>query len=119
MTQQEIQNINLTWLGVTPGARLLDLGCAAGAKSRKLARLGYQCYGVEPDHALADTFNRLAEQEGIASRACFALQGSATAIPLADHSVGAVLITEVLEHIEDTAAVLAEIGRVLPPVAGW
>lgn len=114
-TDQEIQNINLAWLGLAPGERLLDLGCAAGSKSRRLCRLGYHCYGVEPEHDLVRTFNRLVAAEAPAQAECFALQGSATAIPLARHAVRAVLLTEVLEHIEDTAAVLAEIGRVLEP----
>jgi SAM-dependent methyltransferase len=112
---QEIQNINLAWLGLASGERLLDLGCATGAKSRKLARLGFHCFGVEPEANLVHTFNRLAAEELPADAVCLAVQGSATAIPLDRRAVHAVLLTEVLEHIEDTAAVLAEIGRVLEP----
>ena len=43
------------------------------------------------------------------------LLGSVTAIPLADRSVGVLVCYHVLEHVEDDAAAMRELARVLAP----
>ena len=111
----EVQNIDLGRLRLAEGENILDLGSAAGAKSRSLRRFGYNCYGLEIDHALAAEFNRLAGESDAQPTLCVAVQGSATEVPFAGRSFQAVITTEVLEHIHDTERVLEEIHRVLAP----
>ena len=43
------------------------------------------------------------------------LRGSLTAIPLASHTADVLVCTEVLEHVPDDAAAVAEMARVLKP----
>jgi SAM-dependent methyltransferase len=53
--------------------------------------------------------------EGAAPAAAAALSADATRLPFADGSFDAVIAAEILEHIPDDAAAMAEIARVLRP----
>jgi SAM-dependent methyltransferase len=79
---------------------VVDLGCGTGRFAGELAAEGRRVVAVdpEPDPALAPSGATVI--------------GSATQIPLHDSSVGTVLMRDVLEHLDDVAA-LAECRRVL------
>lgn len=95
------------------GAALLELGCGAGAMSRRLAMAGAACVvalEVTEQHVRR---NRAAgEPAGLR----FGL-GHAEAIPLADGAVDAVLMLKSLHHVrtEAMAQALREVHRVLSP----
>lgn len=96
-------------LDLTDGLRVLDAGCGLGSHLHLLAgthRL--DLIGLDLD---ADRLRRAgAEVPGAAlARAAIAR------LPLADASVDRVLASEVLEHVPDDAAALAEVRRVLRP----
>jgi SAM-dependent methyltransferase len=95
-------------LPLDPGRRpvLVDLGCGTGATAAALGRFG-QVVGID--------FSPLAlECCGRRGLACLA-QARAESIPLRDACADAIVATDVLEHIDDDAATLAEFFRILRP----
>jgi SAM-dependent methyltransferase len=97
-------------LELRPGARVLDLGAGTGKLTRGLLRLGLDIVAVEPGAAM------LAELR-TAVPGVEALQGSAEAIPLEDHSVDAVAAGQAF-HWFDREQALPELLRVLRPRGG-
>jgi SAM-dependent methyltransferase len=85
--------------------RVVDLGAGTGILTGALARLGADVVAVEPDQAMLAELRR--QLPGAR-----AVEGSAEALPLADHSVDAVLCGQAL-HWFDLDLALPEIARVL------
>jgi 2-polyprenyl-6-hydroxyphenyl methylase/3-demethylubiquinone-9 3-methyltransferase len=89
-----------------PGAVLVDLACGGGLMGPHVARLGYRHVGI--DIGLRGL--ELAREHGVTP-----VRGSVLAVPLADGCADVVLAGEILEHVEDDVAVLAECARLLRP----
>jgi len=87
--------------------RVADLGAGTGILTGALARLGTDVIAVEPDQAMLAELRRQLP-------AVRAVEGSAEALPLPDHSVDAVLCGQAL-HWFDLDLALPEIARVLTP----
>ena len=93
---------------VSPGSVALDAGCGIGATLPVLRSLGAGAVlGVEPSFDAC----RIASANGTASVVC----GIAERLPLADSSVSVVVSMDVVEHLIDDAAALADYARVLAP----
>ena len=90
----------------SPDALLVDLACGGGLMAPHAARLGYRHVGV--DLGLAGL--ELARAHGV-----LAVRGSVLAVPLADGCADVVVAGEILEHVADDVAVLAEAARLLRP----
>ena len=88
-----------------PPCRVLDVGCGLGSYGRTLLTDGYDWVGAEVDAADCTELTRL----GLPHR-----HVDGRSLPFADASFDAALCLEVLEHLEDPAAVLREIHRVAP-----
>jgi 2-polyprenyl-6-hydroxyphenyl methylase / 3-demethylubiquinone-9 3-methyltransferase len=89
-----------------PDAVLIDLGCGGGLMGPQVAGLGYRHIGVDTGRtALA-----IAREHGVTP-----VQASALAVPMPDGCADVVLACEILEHVEDDVAVLAECARLLKP----
>ena len=89
----------------TPNAPILDAGCGTGLNLRHLPA-GSTGVDINPRNVeLLKT--RLPNHTVI--------EGDVEALPFADGSFGTVLCTEVIEHIPDPSAALAEYRRVLQP----
>jgi SAM-dependent methyltransferase len=98
----------LSWLGIPPGRKWLDVGCGTGALC---AAIVDRCSplsvaGVEPSEGFLKT-----ARENLADRVALHL-GSATAIPLGEASVDVVVSGLVLNFVPDQRAALAEMARV-------
>ena len=91
---------------LSPGADVLDLGCGRGGVMERLhARAGH-VVGLDQD------LTSLREHRAPA----FALMnGTAEAIPFADHAFDLVCCSWLLEHLANPARCLVEIARVLRP----
>jgi 2-polyprenyl-6-hydroxyphenyl methylase/3-demethylubiquinone-9 3-methyltransferase len=89
-----------------PGALLVDLGCGAGLLAPHAARLGYRHVGVD----LVATSLRLAGEHGV-----LPVRGDVQRLPIADGVADAVSAGEILEHVPDMPAAVAEACRVLRP----
>jgi len=88
------------------GGRALDVGCGVGLYTAAMAEAGAVAFGVEVEWPRA----RDARARGLAVAAAVGER-----LPFADASLDAVLLHEVLEHVADDAASLAEAVRVLRP----
>src|SRR3954463_7074224 len=88
------------------GAVLVDLACGGGLMAPHVARLGYRHVGVD----LGLPGLRRAREHGV-----WPVRGSVLAVPLADGCADVVVAGEILEHVEDDVAVLAECARLLRP----
>jgi len=121
-----MQTLDARYFPLSPGQRLLDLGCGEG----RHAIAAWREHGVDVlavDLATEDLHTAraragdgAADASGTSSapagEAMLALlSGDALALPLPDHSVDALVCSEVLEHIPDYRAALDEIRRVLRP----
>ena len=107
-------------LGLRPGMTVLDLGCGEGRHAFEAYRRGAAVVALDRGAAeVATTRGWLtaiadAGQAPEGARA-EVVRGDLLALPFPDASVDRVIAAEVLEHIPDDAAALAEIARVLKP----
>lgn len=89
-----------------PGLRVLDLGCRYGALTRHYAP-GNEVVGVDVDR------EALAEAAKLGIEAVWA--DVEEPLPFEEASFDVVVAAELLEHLRDPAAVVAEAARVLRP----
>jgi ubiquinone/menaquinone biosynthesis C-methylase UbiE len=100
---------------LAPGERVLDLACGTGAATRVAARRvgpAGRVAGVDLNAGMVAVARSLPAPEGAPIEW---LDGNATAIPLADASVDAVLCQQGFQFFPDKALALREIRRVLAP----
>lgn len=110
----------LNRLGLSPGDRVLDLGCGEGRHVHGLYLLGgLEIIGVDLNQASLDK-----AAEGLATLVTPELEaasnvsfetGDATNLRFEDGYFDAVICSEVLEHLPDYDAAISEMRRVLKP----
>ena len=107
-------------LGLRAGDAVLDVGSGFGRHVYECARRGARVVAL--DHAadeVVETRNTLAAMvvagEITADRLIGVLRGDARALPFPDDTFDVVITSEVLEHIQDDVAAIAEMVRVLRP----
>ena len=105
---------------VGPGMRVLDLGCGAGRHAFESYRRGAHVIAADLDQGeLTPVAGMLAAMreagEAGPPAAATATVADATRLPFPDASLDAVIAAEILEHVPDDTAALAEIARVLRP----
>jgi 2-polyprenyl-6-hydroxyphenyl methylase/3-demethylubiquinone-9 3-methyltransferase len=88
------------------GAVLVDLGCGAGLLAPHVAGKGYRHIGVDL------TASALAQA---AAHGVIAVRGDVTRVPLRDGCADVVSAGEILEHVVDAPAAIAEACRLLRP----
>lgn len=94
-----------------PGTRVLNIGVGSGYLDKLLADRGVDVYSLDP---CGESITRLRNELEMGERA---RQGYSQAIPFDAGYFDKVIMTEVLEHLQDDAlhASLGEVRRVLKP----
>lgn len=105
---RRVAAVFLSWLGVPAGRRWLDVGCGTGALCAAIVDgcAPASVTGVEPSEGFLKT-----AKANLGDRVTVH-QGNATAIPLGEASVDAVVSGLVLNFVPDQQAALAEMARV-------
>ena len=107
-------------LGVGPGTSVIDVGCGAGRHSFEAYRRGADVtafdQSVEDLNDVDAILTAMKEQgEAPASARAEVVKGDALALPYADGSFDCVIASEILEHVPEDEAAIAELVRVLKP----
>jgi SAM-dependent methyltransferase len=107
-------------LGVHAGDLVLDVGCGTGRHAFEALRRGAHVVALDRGpadlaHAAAMLKAMLASDPALGSAGWLAVRGDACDLPFSDSTFDRVVISEVLEHIADDAAAIAEVFRVLRP----
>jgi 2-polyprenyl-6-hydroxyphenyl methylase/3-demethylubiquinone-9 3-methyltransferase len=96
-------------LGPAP-QRVLDLGCGAGFLANFLAARGHHVTGIDTTQenlAVAAAYDQ--------TRTATYLLADACALPFPDASFDVVCAMDLLEHVEHSEQLIAEVGRVIAP----
>jgi demethylmenaquinone methyltransferase/2-methoxy-6-polyprenyl-1,4-benzoquinol methylase len=98
-----------------PGARILDVATGTGMVAFALAARGAEVIGLDQSEAmLRGARARLARAPALAARLSFVL-GEAEALPFPDAEFDALSFTYLLRYVDDPAATMRELARVVKP----
>jgi demethylmenaquinone methyltransferase / 2-methoxy-6-polyprenyl-1,4-benzoquinol methylase len=98
-----------------PGMRILDVATGTGMVAFALAARGAEVVGLDQSAAmLGGAQNRLERTPELAGRLSFVL-GEAEALPYADGEFDALSFTYLLRYVDDRAATMRELARVVTP----
>ena len=92
----------------------LEIGCGGGLICRELARRGAIVTGLDPSEKALEDARNYVQKASLGQLVSFDC-GYSEALPYADGSFSALVCLDVLEHVNDLAATLREIARVLAP----
>jgi demethylmenaquinone methyltransferase / 2-methoxy-6-polyprenyl-1,4-benzoquinol methylase len=102
-------------LSPTPGMRILDVATGTGMVAFALAARGAEVVGLDQSEAmLSGARARLERTPDFADRLSFVL-GEAEALPFADGEFDALSFTYLLRYVDDPAATMRELARVVKP----
>lgn len=100
---------------VPPGARALDVATGTGAVALELAaRRGSRVVGLDQSEPMLRSGSRRVAGSGSPDRVSLLL-GSADRLPFSDASFDALTFTYLLRYVDDPAAALVELARVVRP----
>lgn len=94
------------------GTRVLDVGCGGGVLAEEFAKVGCRVTGIDPS---GPTIAQAAAHAQAVGLAIDYLVAPGEAIPFADAAFDIVYCCDVLEHVDDIDATIAEAARVLKP----
>ncbi len=107
-------------LGLLPGERVLDMGCGAGRHAFEMYKRGADVVALDQDAdelaTVSEWFAAMRAEGSVPAGAeADVKQGDALALPFPDGEFDRVVAAEVLEHIAEDDAAIAELVRVLRP----
>jgi demethylmenaquinone methyltransferase/2-methoxy-6-polyprenyl-1,4-benzoquinol methylase len=98
-----------------PGMRILDVATGTGMVAFALAQRGAEVIGLDQSEAMLGAARaRLARTPGLASQLTF-IVGQAESLPFADGEFDALSFTYLLRYVDDRAATMRELARVVKP----
>jgi ubiquinone/menaquinone biosynthesis C-methylase UbiE len=110
--QEERNEILMSLAPDLPAGHAVDLGCGTGVMLDKLAARYARVTGIDISAEMLEGFDLSDLREGLAVAL---LRADMAALPLRSGSCDVVVCRSALHHMEDEAAVLGEIARVLAP----
>lgn len=99
-------------VGTWRGRRVLDLGCAGGFMAEAMAARGASVTGIDP---AVDALGAARARAGATASGVDYVAGIGEQLPFADAAFDIVVSVDVLEHVRDLDAVIADVRRVLRP----
>lgn len=107
-------------LELRSGTRVLDIGCGNGRHAFEALRRGAAVTATDLDRTALTEVERMGEAMALAGEVrpgarLSTVRADARGLPFADGSFDVVIAAEVLEHIEEDRAAIAELCRVLRP----
>lgn len=110
---QYFRDVLVEKLGLNPvELQLLDVGCGGGFVAEEFARLGCRVTGIDPSAPTTEAAAAHARAGGLAIDYRI---GTGEQLPVGDATFDAVSCCDVLEHVSDLEAVMAEVARALRP----
>lgn len=105
-------------LGIGPSTKVIDVGCGAGRHAFEAYRRGADVVAfdrAESELRSVDTILRAMAEAGEAPATASAkvVVGDALSLPYADETFDCVIASEILEHVPEDYAAIAELIRVL------
>jgi SAM-dependent methyltransferase len=105
-------------LGIGPSAKVIDVGCGAGRHAFEAYRRGADVIAFDRDASELRSVEAILEAmaetgEAPATASATAVLGDALRLPYADETFDCVIASEILEHIPEDDAAIAELVRVL------
>jgi demethylmenaquinone methyltransferase/2-methoxy-6-polyprenyl-1,4-benzoquinol methylase len=102
-------------VGPKPGMRVLDVATGTGLVAFALARRGCSVTALDQSEAMLDgARERLSRRPELAGTIAF-VQGQAERLAFADASFDALTFTYLLRYVDDRAATMRELARVVKP----
>jgi SAM-dependent methyltransferase len=104
--------------GIGQGVKVIDVGCGAGRHAFEAYRRGAHVIAFDRDAAELQTVETMLEAmkeagEAPASATAHAVLGDALSLPYPDETFDCVIASEILEHVPEDDAAIAELIRVL------
>jgi SAM-dependent methyltransferase len=105
-------------LGIGPGTKVIDVGCGAGRHAFEAYRRGADVIAFDRDAAELDSVDAILKAmaetgEAPATASAQVVVGDALKLPYADATFDCVIASEILEHVPEDDAAIAELIRVL------
>ncbi len=105
-------------LGIGPSSKVIDVGCGAGRHAFEAYRRGADVVAFDRDaselRSVETILQAMAETgEAPATASAKAVLGDALSLPYADETFDCVIASEILEHIPQDDAAIAELVRAL------
>lgn len=98
---------------IRPSDRVLDVGCGPGGFTAVAAEFAGDVVGVDVSEAWVEAAQRTFTERGLAR--AHAVLGSGNALPFPDGSFEVATLIDVIHHLDDPAATIREVARVLVP----
>ena len=111
----EQEGLSGTAVATSPAPQLVEIGCGGGIVSEALCHMGYTVHGIDMSPGSVAVAQTHATQNGIPTEKLHYSVGNAYELPLQDSCADAVVMSDVLEHLDDLPKALAEVCRVLRP----
>jgi SAM-dependent methyltransferase len=107
-------------LGIGPGSKVIDVGCGAGRHTFEAYRRGADVTGFDQNTQDLNDVDEIlqamkAQGEVPPSAKAEVVKGDALDLPYADGAFDCVIASEILEHVPQDTAAIAELVRVLKP----
>jgi SAM-dependent methyltransferase len=105
-------------LGIGPGTKVIDVGCGAGRHAFEAYRRGAEVIAFDRDASELQSVDTILQAmadtgEAPATASAQVVVGDALSLPYADATFDCVIASEILEHIPQDEAAIAELIRVL------
>jgi SAM-dependent methyltransferase len=115
-----VLTVDFSKFPISPGERVLDIGCGAGRHAFELYRRGAHVVAADLDGNELGPVNGMfaamrAEEDIPAEAGAGAVSADTTSMPFPDNSFDKVIASEILEHVPNDRLAMAEIARILRP----